>query len=814
MTGRASLILLIWCTVMGLGSWFVATRAHLQTELSRLLEAGATPVERLLLNELRTGTTGRLVLIALEGADADRLAAVSNRLAQSMRESGAFQYVGNGEHVWTKEERQRLFRYRYLLSPAVQESTFGRESLRHSLEQRLADLASPMSSLVKGFIPADPTGEFLQMIETWTMNAAPKRHQGVWFSSDLRRALLVAETKADGLDMESQERMQEQVRGALGRIAGNPTGAAPVQLVMTGPSIIAVEMQHAIQEDTWRLSLWASLLVTTFLLFSYGSVRLLALSLVPLASGIVAGMAAVDLAFGFIHVMTLGFGMTLLGVVDDFPIHLFSHLTKESRATTAMREIWPTMRLGVVTTALGFSPLLLSGFPGLSQLGLFAVVGLLTAAGVTRWVLPHLIPAGFHTTREGLHVARVINALTKARLVVPLAVVLAVGSFVWSDAPLWEEDVANLSPISAEKEVRDQVLRTEIGVADVRDLIVVEGSGEEAVLQRSETVARRLAPLVAKGEMGGYDLAARYLPSRMAQQARQAALPDRVTLESTLASALTGLPFKPSLFRPFVDAVVEAKTQEPVDSRTLAGTALGIKLNSLLLMREGQWVAAILMRGVTDRAKVRELLEPWRDRQVTYLDLKEESNRMVAAYRKEALGFLGWGALAIGIVLLVGLRAPVTVLRVMIPIGSAIVVVAALLHALGERFSLFHIAAFLLVLGLGLDYALFFNRRYGTPAERGRTVYGLLVCSTTTILVFGVLALSQIPVLRAIGMTAAFGSLACLCFTALMADPDQTLPTPAGVMTERRFPEDDGEKDNVDWRDPVGVPSAVDGARI
>jgi predicted exporter len=69
-----------------------------------------------------------------------------------------------------------------------------------------------------------------------------------------------------------------------------------------------------------------------------------------------------------------------------------------------------------------------------------------------------------------------------------------------------------------------------------------------------------------------------------------------------------------------------------------------------------------------------------------------------------------------------------------------------------------------------LDYALFFNRRHGTPAERGRTVYGVIVCSTTTILVFGVLALSQIPVLRAIGMTAALGALICLIFTALLAE--------------------------------------------
>jgi predicted exporter len=65
---------------------------------------------------------------------------------------------------------------------------------------------------------------------------------------------------------------------------------------------------------------------------------------------------------------------------------------------------------------------------------------------------------------------------------------------------------------------------------------------------------------------------------------------------------------------------------------------------------------------------------------------------------------------------------------------------------------------------------LFFNQKHGNPAERGRTVYGLVVCSMTTILVFGVLAFSKIPVLRAIGMTAALGSLTCLLFAAFLAE--------------------------------------------
>ncbi|HSQ51749.1 MAG TPA: hypothetical protein VLL94_10845, partial [Nitrospiraceae bacterium] len=129
MTRRSWVTLLIWCMVLGLTAWFVATRAHVETELSRLLPEGATPTERLLLTELRTGAGGRLMLIALEGDDADLLAEASTQLAAWMRKSGSFHYVGNGEQAWTTEERERLFQNRYVLSPGVQESTFNRDHL-------------------------------------------------------------------------------------------------------------------------------------------------------------------------------------------------------------------------------------------------------------------------------------------------------------------------------------------------------------------------------------------------------------------------------------------------------------------------------------------------------------------------------------------------------------------------------------------------------------------------------------------------------------------------------------------------------------
>jgi predicted exporter len=68
--------------------------------------------------------------------------------------------------------------------------------------------------------------------------------------------------------------------------------------------------------------------------------------------------------------------------------------------------------------------------------------------------------------------------------------------------------------------------------------------------------------------------------------------------------------------------------------------------------------------------------------------------------------------------------------------------------------------ALVLAAGLGLDYALFFERAEEDPREQRRTLHAVLVCALSTLMVFALLALSTIPVLQAIGVTVTIGVIA------------------------------------------------------
>jgi predicted exporter len=763
---RTYVIPLLWVLFMAGGMWLSVTHVAVHSELGDLLPEGATATQRLLLTQVRSGLAGRLVLLALEGGNPDELAQASREFSERLRVSGHFTLVENGAQGLMPQDRALVFRSRYLLSPMIGPDRFSRDSLRAALRQRLDDLRSPLAPLMKDTIPADPTGELFTIATAWFGEDRPAKHRGVWMSTDQSKALLLVETKAAGFDADAQAAIQQDVRQSFASLVRQPER---LRLLMTGPGVFAVEAKQTIEREAWRLSTAAAVVVVFFLYASYQSITLVLLSLIPLTAGIMAGMLAVQGWFGFIHGITLGFGITLLGVVDDYPIHLFSHLNARASASTVMEKIWPTMRLGVLTTAIGFASLLFAGFPALTQLGLFAVTGILTAAVVTRWVLPRFVREGFLPRPLWPAFHAKLERLTRMKPVIPGVIILACAALLWSHTPLWETELASLSPVSDAKKQLDRQLRDELGAPDLRDLLVIEGQTEEDVLKYGEVLDAKLERLRTSGAIAGYDLISHYLPSRRTQQDRQSFLPEKPVLMRNLDQALTGLPFTPGLFAPFLAAVETARTQSPLERKDFEDTAFGARVASLMFEQDGTWKAVVPLRGVADRTQLTEIVGNWNMPSVTYVDLKEESNRLMTAYRDRTLIILVCGLFVISVVLGVGIQSVGLLWPILSPIMGSLLVVAAAVNLAGESLSLFHIATFLLVIGLGLDYALFFNRPEGSEEERSSTLYGLLVCSMTTILVFGVLASSDIPVLHAIGMTAAVGSFCCLLFAGIMA---------------------------------------------
>jgi len=762
---RAQVAVAVWLAALVASGTWLARHATVTTDLGVFLPPAATRVQEILVDQLRTGLASRLLLIGIDGVDEAARARASRELAQRLDANGVFVSVANGEPQRLARERERLFALRYALSPGVRPERFGTAGLRAALQEELELLASPLSSLSRRTLPADPTGELRRLAAPLAGTAGPALRQGVWMSADGSRALLAAETRAPGFDLDAQEQAAGLVRGLFAEIA--PPGA---RLRLAGPGLAGTAARAAIERDAGRATLASLLGVILILGATYRSALPVLLSGLPALSGMVVGVTAVSLSFGPVHGITLGFAAILIGEAVDYPTYLYAHAARgEPLAKTAQR-IGPTLGLAVLTTACGAIAMLLSSFRGLAQLGLLTMVGI-TVAGLVTWlVLPSLTPA---RALEGklMRLPFGGGALVPGprRWLAALLVAAALAVIAVHSGRLWDDDLANLSPMPEPAKSLDTELRAQLGAPDLRHLLVVAAPDREAVLQKSEALQPLLERAVAAGWIGGYDLAARYLPSRLTQETRRAALPDGATLAARLAQAQLGLPFRDGLFAPFLADVERARDAAPVDADAWRGTALASRLEALLAPGTEGWVALVPLASLGDTEALRTALQAHGDQDVLHVDLKREADALVAGYRAESLRLVLFGLLCIAALLAAGLRNLGLSLRVLAPaLGAALLCVATLLAA-GVRLSVVHLVALLLVIGVGLNYALFFNRRPAAEGERALTRLSLVVAGLASLCAALSLAAGSTPVLRAIGATIALGTVYAFLLSALLA---------------------------------------------
>jgi predicted exporter len=764
MTRRALLVLATWLLGLALLALAAIATLRISTDLRSFMPPPATPDQKLLMDQIGEGPGSRLLLLAIEGAPEATLAALSRGLADALRGDPRFERVANGAFDLADLD-PRLLPYRYLLSPSFDAAPLDAATLSDALGERLEELASPAAGLVKPLLARDPTLETLAVAQRWSPPKPPAMRDGVWFSSD-GAALLLVQTRAPGFDPAAQQEAQDALRAAFEALPG----AGEARLTLSGPGYFAVLVSSRTRSEADRIGAISTTGFVLLLLLAYRSLPALLLAALPVVSGGLAGIAALALCFGSAHGITLAFGFTLLGVAQEYPIRVLSHRRAGETALDSVRALWPLLATAIASAAIAYLAFFASGVTGLQQLAVFTIAGLLVAGFSTRYLLPRVLPARFHDAAATPGLARAahwIDRLPRPRWLPWLLLALGLVVLWRAPGPTWENDLAALTPVPQDLLLRDARLRGELGAPDVRYLLVLSAADAEGVLQLSESLEPRLDALVARGALDAAELPSRYLPSLATQRARQARLPDRAALAADVAEASAGLPFREGLFAPFLDDVQAARALPPLTPAAFADTPAGARLDAMLVPRDGHWLGLATLSGVHDPAAL-AALDPGGGG-VRLLDLKGASESLVAAYRERILRALGLALVLLAATVVVALRSLRRAWHVLAPMSLATLLVLVVERAAGIPLSLFHLVALTLAAGLGLHYALFFERPVADAAEGRRTLHATLVCVLSALLVFGMQALSSLPVLRAIGLTVALGVGFHFCLSILMA---------------------------------------------
>jgi predicted exporter len=181
--------------------------------------------------------------------------------------------------------------------------------------------------------------------------------------------------------------------------------------------------------------------------------------------------------------------------------------------------------------------------------------------------------------------------------------------------------------------------------------------------------------------------------------------------------------------------------------------------------KQGQpgYSALVLLLGVKDSAALRHFEREG----VYYVDQLGEAATLLKRYRLEAGWFVAVCYFLVFLLLVYryGVRRGATA---MVPAVLAVGVNLGVQGVLGQPVNLFTLLANLIVLGLAIDYAVFLLEGAKPP-----TMMAILLSAVSTVLSFGLLALSQTAVLQFFGTSLFFGVIVAMVLAPMVIHDEQ-----------------------------------------
>ncbi|MGH0035899.1 MAG: MMPL family transporter [Myxococcota bacterium] len=774
MSPRQALPVALALLAFGAMAAFVATQLRLTTGIASLLSESSEQTLARVSARLMDSPLTRTMVVSITAEDPAASIAVAERFAARLADHPEIESLRTGPDPGTAEAVHDLYfpRRLGLLSSRPEEELPARLSdpgLDAAAAELRRALSLPSGQLVKAFAGADPLQAFADRVARF--DAAREAGLGVqdghFVSSDDGSAILFLTTRHSAFDAHHQGPLEERLQTGF-EAARSELGHSAV-LERSSVHRFAVAAEKRAVRDMETISGISTLSIVLLFGLLFRSLRILLVSLLPLLGGLLVATSTGIAVFGEMHLMTLVFGATLIGICIDYPIHFAVHhtlLPSESGPGGSLARIWPALRLGAFTTVAGFLGLAWSDFPGVREIGVFAAVGILGALATTRWLLPSLVPAAPSPTPLERRLAgaagRLLAGMRRRRSLVWL-LPAAGGLLVAAGGPTLElqDDVFALSfPPDPEWMQEDERVRGRVARSETGRFVVVLGDDEEQALQRNDEVYLQLEDAVEAGELGGFRSLHTFLPSAALQRRNRAVLREQPRLAERTLAALERGGFRPEAFAGFTASLDDAPP--PLRHADLAASPLADWVAGFRVDLDDQVAILTFVRDLVDEDALATRVESVEG--ARYFDQQQFLGDLYGRYRGRTVRLIALGLVAVVGLLWVRYRSPRRALATALPALLAAASTLALLALSGVAINLLHLLGTLLVLSIGVDYAIFLVAPGASSRERAATLLTLCVACASTCLAFGLLAFSAFPALRALGAATGLGVVLSLLF--------------------------------------------------
>ncbi len=479
----------------------------------------------------------------------------------------------------------------------------------------------------------------------------------------------------------------------------------------------------------------------------FGRLRAPLIAVATVFAGLSGGLASTLIVFETVHVMALVFGSALTGIAADYAVHfMMTRFSAPSASGYArLRRIWRPLSVSLITSVCGFLAILLFSIPVMSQIGVFAAGGLVSAWIFAVSVLPVLDKRPGPPSGAAMALVRFAEWMLCPKLSGwPFAVcgmVMAVICVVGISRLTFLDNVRAFQRPPADLKVEEDRIANLTGFRPSTTFLLSSGNDYEAAKQAEERALTAIN--TPDGAHGGATLAVSRFDPSAETRTRNRQLLRTELLAPHLASHSSKLGLKPG--DPYQRPVAGEMTPSlPAPLSGLRGVVGGTHYLIAPLK------AAAAARLLRERSAFSLDLGPG----VEVVDPAERYSRVMRQYRRLATMALVVATGVCGLVLFAAYRT-VNALRILLPPVLAAAGATALLGLTGIPFSFFSAAALLIVLGTGIDFAVF---QWETSHRSDRWILAAVVlAASTSILSMGLLGISTTYPVRAFGLTVAMG---------------------------------------------------------
>ncbi len=591
----------------------------------------------------------------------------------------------------------------------------------------------------------DPLGSYSAWLaERFAATQLRPREGRLWQQVDgLNLIVLAYEMRAGALSVSALEQLQPRLDAA--RAAAS---SQAVEMLTAGVPVHAAAAALQAQREMSVIGVGAGLGIGLLMLLCFRRLRPMLLVLGSVGVGLVVALSTCLLVFDRVHLLTLVFGASLVGVAEDYAIHWLSAraLAPAGERESTTRALTPGLWLAFATSALGYLALALAPFPGLKQMALFSIVGLVGAlVSVLLW-LPRLVGREPVATALSGKLARSWRYWPRLPAT-PLSVVLCVALLavaVCGAARLNSSDELRALQSSPRSLVeQQQQIGHWLAEPSPVQFYLVSGADHGELLAREEALVQRLDLLVDEHFIGGHRALSDWVPSPARQMADRAmAAPARVAASSAIVRELGAAQVNA---RPF--------EEPPLTLDRWLASPHSLPLRPLYLGQiDGEYQSVVQVHGLTAAAQLPRL-QAQADglAGVQWVDRISDYSRLLRGYRIAMLQVLAASVALIAVLL--GWRYRGQAWRVLLPTLAAMLAVLAWLGWRGEPLQLFHVLGLIVLLGMADDYGIFL-----LEAEVSEHAWlGIVLGAVNTLLAFGLLAFSGTPALAAFGLTLLIG---------------------------------------------------------